>query len=372
MKIEDRVRGALHEYADRIEPEPGSWARIEARLDDAPRPRRRARRPLVLAGVAVALIVVVVGALVVRARDDGVHVSTVPSTVTSAPPPVAPTSPPNGVLVGKRGGELVVLGEQDGQQHSSLGTFAGISTLTASPDGRQVFFSATGTSGACRAPYQDVTKLVPETGATERIEGGAGVAAVSPSGEWLVTGVVCDGPSLGFTNLVTHAAYGSDALGSRSTERSASIDVVDPLGWSPDSQRVVYRVHLKDDAKPHFYVGRLWPIVPQAQTEVVELPGGPAVTAATFVDDDTVALAETTGAGSTEVRRWTVAPGSTELPSTVLFRVRGRVVSLVADPSGQHFLAVTSAGELYRWSRGEDRPTRLGDDVAAAAWLPWS
>jgi hypothetical protein len=317
------------------------------------------------------LIVVVVGALVLRAGDDRAHVSTEPSTVTSAPP-VVPTPPPAGVLVGKRDGELVVVGAQDGQQHSSLGTFRGISTLTASPDGRQVYFSATGKSGACRAPYRDVTKLVPSTGTSERIRGGAGASVLSPSGAWLATGVVCDGPSLGFTNLVTNANFGSDALGSRATERSASIDVVEPLGWSPDSQRLVYRVHSKDDAKLHYYVGRLWPLVPQAQTEVVELPGGPAVTAATFVDDATVAVAEATGVGSTEVRRWTVATGSTEVPSPVLFRVRGRVVSLVADPSGQHFLAVTAAGELYRWSRGDGPPTRLGDDVAAATWLPWS
>ena len=372
MKIEDHVRDALHEYADAIEPEPGSWARIEARLDDAPPSRPSARRALALAGAVVALIVVVVGALVVRAGDDGAHVSTEPSTVTSAPPPVAPTPPPLGVLVGERDGELVVLGEQDGQQHSSLGTYPGISTLSPSPDGRQVFFSATGTSGACRAPYQDVMKLVPGTGMSERIQGGAGASAVSPSGQWLATGVVCDGPSLGFTNLVTNANFGSDALGSRATERSPSIDFVEPLGWSPDSQRLVYRVHLKDDAKSRYFVGRLWPIVPQAQTEVIELPGGPAVTAATFADDDTVALAEATGVGSTEVRRWTVARGSTEVPSPVLFRVRGRVVSVVADPSGQHFLAVTAAGELYRWSLGDDLPTRLGDDVAAATWLPWS
>ena len=184
--------------------------------------------------------------------------------------------------------------------------------------------------------------------------------------------MVCDGPSLGFSNLVTEQNYGSDALGSHATERSQSIDFVEPLGWSPDSQRLVYRVHLKDDSRPRSYVGRLWPLVPQAQTQVVELPGGPAVTAATFVDDDTVALAEATSAGSTEVRRWTVAPGSAEAPSPVLFQVRGQVVSLTADPSGQHFLAVTSAGELYRWSRGDDQPTRLGDGVAAAAWLPWS
>ncbi len=72
------------------------------------------------------------------------------------------------------------------------------------------------------------------------------------------------------------------------------------------------------------------------------------------------------------MRRWTVSTGSTELPSPVLFEVPGRVTSLVSDGSGQHFLALNQAGDLYRWSRGDDQPTKVASDVAAATWLPWS
>jgi hypothetical protein len=54
----------------------------------------------------------------------------------------------------------------------------------------------------------------------------------------------------------------------------------------------------------------------------------------------------------------------TELPEPV--------TSIVADPSGRHFLIVTSAGELWRWSRGETGPAPVADRVTAAAWLPWS
>ena len=71
MKIEERLHDAMHEYADGIEPEPGSWSAISARFDETlPTARTRpSRRPLVLAGVALTVVVVLIAALVVR--DDG-------------------------------------------------------------------------------------------------------------------------------------------------------------------------------------------------------------------------------------------------------------------------------------------------------------
>jgi hypothetical protein len=325
--------------------------------------------PLVLAGVALALVAVVIGALVVRADRTGERggVATRPhvDTVPAGPAPI-------GMLVAKRDGSLVVLGTQDGAQHSSLGTFPGISTVSVSPDGRQVYFSATGASGACRAgsSYDDVTKLVPATGKTTPVVGGALSPAVSPDGKFVVYGISCDGRGPGFTNLLTGENSRSDALGSKAHESSNLVETTEPLAWSPDSSRVLFRLGLQGDPRPHFYVDRLWPVVPQADTKVVDVPDGPDITAAAFVDNDTLAIAEVAGA-RTEVRSWRIIEAGDER-TPLLFTLPGQVTSLVADPAGQHFLAATAAGDLYRWSIGDDAPTLVGHGVSAAAWLPWS
>jgi hypothetical protein len=282
---------------------------------------------------------------------------------------------------------MLVVGATDGQQHSSLGTFPDVSSVNTSADGRQLFFASTGQSGACGkpAPYSDVTRLVPATGAKTRIVGGALSPAVSPNDKLIAYGISCEGPGLGFTNLLTGENSRSDALGSKAHESDDRVDSAEPLGWSPDSTELLYRLVLKGDANPHYYVGRLWPAVPQSQTKVTELPGGSNVTAAAFVDNDTVALA-VAHAGGTRIQRMPIAVAGATLPDgfasapqhaqleqgDALFEIPGRVSSLVTDHDGGHFLAVTEAGDLYRWSRGEDQPTKVASDVAAATWLPWS
>ncbi len=133
---------------------------------------------------------------------------------------------------------------------------------------------------------------------------------------------------------------------------------------------------LRGDASPHYYVGRLWPVVPQSETEVQDLEVGPDVVAATFVGNDTLAIATNTDRnGASAVKGLPLrlagnadAPGSVVTPT--LFEVPGRVASLVADVAGDHFLAVTEDGALYRWSFGDTGPTKLADGVTAAAWLP--
>jgi hypothetical protein len=372
MKIEDRLADAMHDYTDRIEPEPGSWTRIAARFDEEPppAPRRPSWRPLVLTAVALAVVVVLIAALVVR-NSDGTRVVTEPGGTPSTEPTV-PVVPPVGVLVAKSNGEMVVLGTQDGQQHSSLGTFPDVSSVSTTADGRQVFFTSREAAAACgNNPGPVVNRLDPATGRTTDLVGGALSGQVSPDGKFIVYGIWCDGRGPGFTNLLTGENSRSDALGSKAHESSDRIETTEPLAWSPDSKLVLFRLGLKGDPKPHYYVDRLWPAVPQSETKVVALPYGSGISAAAFVDDDTVALAEPTDA-KTEVRRWTVSTGPAELPSPVLFEVPGRVISLVSDRSGRHFLALNQAGDLYRWSRGEDQPTKVGSGVAAATWLPWS
>ncbi len=207
----------------------------------------------------------------------------------------------------------------------------------------------------------DVTKLVPATGETTRIGGSGSGSAREPGRAVPRYGVSCDGPSLGFTRLATGENYGSDALGKcyegavarDEAGRSARLVArLEPVGL-PGAPRGGRR-------DPHYYVGRLWPVVPQAQTQVVELPNGPGISTATFLDDDTVALAEPRG-GTTEVRRWAVSSGARETASPMIFEVPGGVMALVADASGQHLLAVTDDRRPLPLVRGGPGPTKLAD-----------
>jgi WD40-like Beta Propeller Repeat len=298
---------------------------------------------------------------------DGVRSATWLPDAESAPAPL-------GVLIGHRDGSLTVVGAQDGQQHSSLGTFPGLASASTTPDGRTVYFRSNDTNTVCPGEVGPiVTRLDPATGQTTRIAGGMISPAVSTDGEWIAYGTWCDGTTLGLTHIGSGGGNArTNPLGEGDNEADVRVLKVEPLGWSPDSTLLLYRLALKGDEDPHYYVGRVWPVVALEKTKVTALPHGSNVTAAAFVDNETVALAETTTSGQTEVRSWKIATGSEELPSPVIFTVTGKVTSLVADRSGRHFLAVTDAGVLYRWSQGDDQPTRVAENVATAAWLPWS
>ena len=373
MKIEDRLHEALHEYADGIEPAPGSWARIAARFDGAPAPRRPSRRPLVFAGAAIVLVVVLVAGVLVRDAGDDTKVVTKPGGVTDSTLQQSTVALPTGVLTVVGSQHFVVLGAVDGRQHSSFGTLRGPRSPSTTPDGREVFFQSTGTGVACGGnPAPEVNKLVPADETTTPVVNGSNSPQVSPDGKWLASGTWCDHRTLAFRNIATGGISRTNPLGDLGHEAAPNVDTVEPLGWSPDSTQLLYRLGLKGDQDPHYYVGRVWPVVVQAQTKVTALPYGREITAAAFIDDENVALAETTTSGGTEVRSWKVDTGSTELPSPVLFEVAGRVTSLAADPSGQHILAVTQTGDLYRWSQGDARPTKLAAGVTAAVWIPWS
>ncbi|MEA3056588.1 MAG: hypothetical protein QOD30_2020, partial [Actinomycetota bacterium] len=74
MNVDDRLRRALHDEVDGIEPDPRSWSRVETGVRRARR-RRRAGAALATAAVVVAALVTVPGLL---DRDDA-RVETTPA-----------------------------------------------------------------------------------------------------------------------------------------------------------------------------------------------------------------------------------------------------------------------------------------------------
>ena len=316
-----------------------------------------------------------------KVADDVTGAAWIPDAPT---PPPLDTSLPNGI-VAVRNGELAVLGATDGAQH-----------CRSARSGQEPRSVPPSTAGRSRSPVRRhlraatttrpvprLQKLIPMTGQLTDIAGSAYSPTVNGKG-LVAYGYVCDGNGLGFTDLSNGDNFRSDALGGKQLESEPRIQAVYPLDWSPDGTKLLYRVQLAGDPSSHLYVGALWPAVRQADTHVVEIPGGASITAAAFVTDDTLAIisrdrdgsrfdllpiASATGSTAKEGLQWDktsllfTGHGEVSLP--------GPIRSLVADPSG-HFLLVAEDGTLYRWTRGDPTLTKIADGVTAAVWIPWS
>lgn len=324
-----------------------------------------------------------------RSQGERVAYLDVPGRVTAAAwIPDSSSSVPSerpAVLIGAiDGNRLAMLTTNNGSEQTSYGSFPGISSVSGTRDGRALLFSYVGQSGACGdQPTPEVDRLNTDTLAATRIVGGAVTPMVSPDGKFVAYGITCDGPALGLTNLATGLHYRTDPLGGMERETSANYESVEVLGWSPNSKRLLYRLALSGSSYQHYYVGQLWPAVRQAKTEVVELPSGSNVSSAALIDDSTVALAVTAAGNRTVVHEMPIQ--QTKAPEegiqwdnqailvtgSGMFEAPGRITSLVADRSGRHFLVITDARVLYRWSVGEAAPTKIADNVTAASWAPW-
>ena len=82
MSIDEQIRAALRAKAERVEPGPSSWRRIQERVA-AERRRRRARSRAVLGLTSAAVVMLVAGAMSVLGGNDSRLVETGPA---SAPP----------------------------------------------------------------------------------------------------------------------------------------------------------------------------------------------------------------------------------------------------------------------------------------------
>jgi hypothetical protein len=303
-----------------------------------------------------------------KIADGIVTAAWVPDGSAEPSPEPEPGPEPNGQLpngiAAVRDGELVVLGGSDGEQHSSLGDVPEDSVLSATADGRTWVLGPADRPSDCDFDDPDprgVEVLETTSGNRRRLVGNAYSPAVSSRG-LVAFGYACDGDGIGFTRLATGENFRSDALGGRESESDPRIRGVWPVAWSPDGSRLLSWVRVEGEQQRRLFVASLWPAVPAAETRVVEVPTvGDEVTAAAFVDDETVALAVRTGSDA-----GLMIDGREEV------RLPEAVTSLVTDPSGQHFLFVTVSGELWRWTRGESGPAPVAAGVSAAIWLPWS
>jgi hypothetical protein len=264
-----------------------------------------------------------------------------------------------------------VLGSLDGIATDSLGQFSNVSSIAVTEDGRALFI-ANGSEDCNAEQYQpQIDRVGILTGVRDRIVGGAEFPAVNAKGV-VAYGGVCDGLSLGLTDLVTGLNFRPHPIGGVVSGSWPAIDSVRPLAWLTDGRTLFYEASVSGKAHPQYYFEEVWPyFLPNGQVRragtALNKTGQP--TAAALVNDKTVALAYDYSAGS-RVREWDV---TTENFGTdrgfQSFLLPETIKAITVDPSGSHFLALTRSGSLYRWSVGDTAPTRLADGVSAAAWL---
>jgi WD40 repeat protein len=294
--------------------------------------------------------------------------------LTAAWMPDAPTAPsavtyPPEVFTA-RSGRPVRLDARDGRVLQEFDQIQDVTGLATTPDGRAALISHIGSNAGCadRAPVLERFDLT--NGSSTRLVGDGLAPVVSPDGRLVAYGTECEGIGVGITDLRTGANYRMSALPPR--HRDDLLDTVAPLAWSPDSKRILYRVRAAD-GPARYFTSRFRFGQREHAADYADLEVGRSVVGATYVGPDTIALASTDG-GTSTVDRLPPATGRSsggelQVRAVVpLFEVPGRIDTLVADPSGTSFLAI-SDNVLYRWSPGDGAPVRLADSVQYAAWL---
>ena len=78
----------------------------------------------------------------------------------SPPPPPVPASKtmPGSLVAAVDGDRLAFLASANGSEQTSYGTYPGISSVSVTPDGKEILFSYTGPSGACAEPAPEVDR----------------------------------------------------------------------------------------------------------------------------------------------------------------------------------------------------------------------
>jgi len=350
---EDRLRDAIHDYTDQVEP-PDAWGRIRERTTER---RHRPWWRFAIAGFAAVALAVTAVALVQLGGGDERRIET-PAGIGDAPSQIVAVT---------AAGEVVVLDTATGERVRELADGADAeTTLAVTPDGRAVWFDRP--SGPDADPPRELVQVPTAGGAAEREVGGASQPAVSPDGRLLAfvkysgpaggslpqSLLVVDLPSFdGVPNVVGGGTVGGEA------------QRIFDLWFAPDSRRLLYIVDeprvteigndLRLDQVPpiptrHRIDGYLGATGHLLGTQCAD---------GTDPDQDVqaVAIDAQSGVATEALFRLPAICGQERLDS---------------DSSGDHILGHVSSGEVYGWSRGDSEPTKIADGILAAAWLPKS
>lgn len=366
MKIEQQIHDALHEYADSIEPQPGSWEQISARFDapaplGASRHRGPSRVTSVFAVAAIVLVAVLITTLVVR-NDSR------PTRVATGPP-----SMPRQVVALTTQLDLVVLDATTGAVIRTLAhdvsLSRGLPELAPTPDGRSVYFtSQLPRDPACPSrPAADALFRVDIDGGPVTQQRTAQSVAISPDGRWLAT-AGGDGPGCSTQPFLGISLQ--DLQTGQTRVVSSMNGTIERLAWSPNSRDLAFQwnnvgsyAHVLDTATASSVDESRCLCGQRDGTRWFGYLGTDGYLGTSPIVTDNQDGASVFGPDGAPRRR--------------LFSFDGTIDLLDADASGRHVLVVggqmrhrTQVDGLYRWSVGDTAPTKIADGVVAAAWIP--
>lgn len=365
MTIDERVRDAMHAYADPIDPEPDSWTQISARLDDPVAPSRAsARRRLALAGLALGLVMVLVAALLVRDQDT-----------TKTRVATGPVDMPKQVVALTTSLDLVVLDSTTGALVRTLAhdvsVSRGLPELAPTPDGKSVYFTSyLPPDPTCpSAGSVDALLGVDIEGGTVGLFGTGQSVAISPDGRWLATaggrGIACSAqPFLGISLR--------DLRTGQTRIVSSTAGTIEKLSWSPDSRDLAFQWSNDDGSYAYVLDAATAGSVDEARCLCGQLDGTRwfgYLGARGFLGTSQINGDALDGGASVF--------GPDGAPQEQLFPFDGTIDFLVSDVTGTRVLVTggqmknrVQVDDLYRWSWGDPRPTKIADRIVGAAWIP--
>lgn len=357
---EDDLRRSLRDEADRTKVSDDSWHRLQSRLTMRSAERSPARSMLRPA-IAIAVFAALLGGVLFAVREEPSQVPTVGKAMTDLP---------RRILAATTDGWLAKLDTRTGKEIGRYSAKLAPGTPVAvSPDGRSAFFTG-GDGKRCRTHRVETRPIEPGPGSAT-VASGASRPAISPDGRYLAF-YVCtesDRPvELALIDLVTGGAQGFPARGPSFGRR---------LAFTADSRHLVVelvssrarpgardRLYLFDIQKAQTFPGVPFGLAPHAFL-------GPLGTTGSFVGRLPKRADPATGRlGDTIMRMTPMDPVKPNVVSAGRLFFSAKVVrQLASDPSGRHLLFVADH-TLYRWSRDDEKPTKIRDGIVAAAWIP--
>jgi len=352
MPIEALLSDALRESVGPLPGQAGDWPELRARG------MARHRQGRVRTGIALATVAALVVGLVAVART-----SSEDRTVATAPG--LPSE-----VVASIDGRVVVLSAADGRVVRTLSESApnlGATRLTVTPDGETVYVQR---GEQCGGEAPSIWRMPTSGGPAYNIgpPGSIGMAPlVSPDGRWLAyagTASAAPGDCGPFDRLIVQSLAGGDEHHLDYTPTGSVV----PIGWNPDSTRLVTFLNEPADG------GRAYAAVSVSDAGLADadrlaepagngyefLPTGEAVTA--FPTET-----------SSRIATFDVATGS-EL--RVVTEVAAPLYLVDVDRAGESFLLegpladAPNGHDLYRATIGEREPVRVASNVNDVVWLP--
>jgi hypothetical protein len=292
-----------------------------------------------------------------------------PRTIDTEPAPESTSALPE-PIVAATAGRLVELSPTDGRVVRPLGSGAPITSLEIAPDGTVYYSQDPGNcpgsiySGELGRLHRDREPLFFEFVAEH-----GRWPAVSPDGRRLAYVTVADCGQLA-SLAIRDLATGEERL-VRVPPVDADgrpLELVGPLVWDADSRHLIVPVrgdagiqhqYLDVENATDVFEGGNIPRFDERDGPLAFASLGEAGRFAVMVadpDDEAALRVVEMDVPAGEIRR-------------VLFGVSRLVIpALSSDGSGRHLLFVTREGALYRWSEGEEEPTKVADGIDAADW----